>query len=175
MTAIVQCAECRMFSHKASSHCGFCGKNLLGDKTRQYLSQAIPPLALVTVLLFVVDFAVTLPSNMHHFVLLFDDFLLILFITDLAMDHGLHRFRMKTFFKKRARDILFVASALGFVRFLRMTKYGFELERYATEFGKIAHSAEKGFLSAEKASIVTKFGHDVAYAMPAVDKFKRFV
>ena len=170
MSVIIQCAECQMFSHKTSSRCGFCGKHLIGDKTRNLLTQIIPPLALIMITLFIIDLAITLPSNIHHFVILFDEFLLGLFIADLFMDHGLHRFRMKTFFKKRARDIIFIMSALGFLRFLKMTKYGLEFEKYAMELGKFAHSAEKGLLSAEKAGMAAKFRHDVLYAMPAVKK-----
>ena len=170
MSVIIQCAECQMFSHKSSSNCGFCGKNLIGDKTRNLLTRTIPPLALIMITLFLIELIITLPLKIHNTIILFNKFLVCLFVIDLFMDHGLHRFRMKTFFKKRARDIIFVISAMGFLRILRLSKYGLEFEKYAMELGKFAHSAEKGLLSAEKAGIAAKFRHDVLYAMPAVKK-----
>ncbi|NOR85739.1 hypothetical protein GQ473_06495 [archaeon] len=170
MSVIIQCAECQMFSHISSSNCAFCGKNLLGDKARNLLTQSIPPLALVMITLFIIELIITLPLKIHNAIILFNQILVCLFVIDLFMDHGLHKFRMKTFFKKRTRDIIFVISAMGFLRILRLTKFGLEFEKYAMEVGKFAHTAEKGLLSAEKAGVAAKFRHDVLYAMPAVKK-----
>ena len=170
MSIIIQCAECQMYSHKTNSHCGFCGKHLIGDKIRTILSKIIPPVAFVMITLFILNLLITLPLQIQKLVVLFDEFLILLIIFDLLMDHRLHKLRMKTFVKKRARDIIFLLSALGFLKILRISKFGIEVEKYAMELSKFAHTAEKGLLSAENASIATRFRHDVLYAMPAVKK-----
>ena len=170
MSSIIQCAECQMYSHKNSSNCGFCGKNLFGDKTRALLSKLIPPTAFIMISLFILNLLITLPLQIQKLVILFDEFLILLIIFDLLMDHRLHKLRMKSFVIKRAKDIIFLISALGFLKLLRISKFGMEVEKYAIELSKFAHTTEKGLLSAENASIMARFRHDVVCSMPLVRK-----